>query len=336
MADSFIEFLHPHLNNKLLESIAKDYKLDKLVSWNIIPGGWANINLLLTTSKNKFVLRFYRYGKKKRQDISNTIQVANYLKIKKFPVPVFLKSQSADFVIERKIDNRNIYLTIYKYIDGERKLTLSNEEISSAGKMLAGIHLALKSSKLKTRIKNWQYFDNFNNVSAKLINKINNNSWNFEKTISKDTFLETVKLDLDNLEKLKTDLISADFPETVMHGDFHAANLIFKNNKIAGILDFDSIITGPQVLDLAICAANLQIQHVNVNEISKQQIYNLLVSGYKSANQLSDKELEFLPKLVKFWVISQFVWLFTPVTSNEQLLFYQQVFENVWRVYTKN
>ena len=281
-------------------------------------------------------MRFYRHDTKKRQDILNAILVTGHLKTKKFPVPKFLKSQSGDFVIERKIDSRNLYLTIYKYIDGEQKLILSKEEIFKTGKMLADIHLALKNSKLKTRIKNWQYFDKFNNISAKLIEKTNNNSWNFEKTVSRDLFLEKVRLDVDNLEEFKTDLILADFPDTIMHGDFHTANLMFKNNKIAGILDFDSIMAGPQVLDLAICAANLQIQHVNFDKISKQQILDQLVFGYKSVNQLPDKELEFLPNLVKFWVISQFVWLFTPITSQAQLRFYQQVFGNVWKVYTKN
>jgi aminoglycoside phosphotransferase (APT) family kinase protein len=42
-----------------------------------------------------------------------------------------------------------------------------------------------------------------------------------------------------------------DWPQQVVHGDWHPGNMLFANHKITAVLDFDSVKIAPKVTDLA-------------------------------------------------------------------------------------
>ena len=51
------------------------------------------------------------------------------------------------------------------------------------------------------------------------------------------------------------------FQETFIHRDFHPANVLWKNNKVSGIVDWPNACSGPAGIDVGHCRVNLALLH---------------------------------------------------------------------------
>lgn len=72
----------------------------------------------------------------------------------------------------------------------------------------------------------------------------------------------------------------ATLPRTLIHGDFHAGNLLFHQGWLTGLLDFDYARPDARVVDLAIATIYLNPADTDA-----------LVAGYAEAAELEDREL---------------------------------------------
>ena len=86
-------------------------------------------------------------------------------------------------------------------------------------------------------------------------------------------------------------------PEQLIHRDCHAENLLSCGSEVTGIVDWDHLIVGPRVLDVAYFAVQAAKHDVRDAAKMAQWFHDLplLVQGYASVSHFSTEELMALP-----------------------------------------
>lgn len=331
--ESFVEKIYPHLTNSFVAQIATNFNLGKIVAWSGIPGGWANVNIKLETQKDEFVVRFYRYGARSAEDINLEFAVLDKLTSFGLPVAPALVDKDSQRIVTTQLADKKIYYAVFKYLPGEQPLLPNPYQLQALGQALAQIHLSLANFSSKHVRKYWHFKAEISKLKRKIMKRVIARPWQFEDKISLTEFIALVNSETSlflTTEKKFRKMLRA---ESIIHGDFHAGNVKFANDKVVGIFDFDSLMHGPTILDLAICCANLKMQNAEQEgHYSIKKILKLVTAGYERKIKLTSKQKQILPKLIRFWLFSQLTWtLKLPVTAGQQF-FYQQVFERVIKV----
>jgi Ser/Thr protein kinase RdoA (MazF antagonist) len=100
--------------------------------------------------------------------------------------------------------------------------------------------------------------------------------------------------------------------EQLIHRDCHAGNLLSCGTEVSGIVDWDHLVIGPRVLDIAYFAVQLAKNDVHDSEKMAQWFHNLplLLQGYECESPLLDEEksafpyvLISVPILFAYWAI---------------------------------
>jgi len=88
-----------------------------------------------------------------------------------------------------------------------------------------------------------------------------------------------------------------DLPEQLIHRDCHAENLLSCGSEVTGIVDWDHLVVGPRVLDVAYFAVQAAKHDVRDAGKMAQWFHDLplLVQGYASVSALSREERAAIP-----------------------------------------
>ena len=331
--ESFVEKIFPHLTDGFVAGISKNFGFGKLISWSGIPGGWANVNIKLETAKGEYVVRFYRYGARSADDINLEFAVLDKLANFGLPVASALVDKNGQRIITAQLDDKKIYYAVFKYLPGEQPLLPNPSQLQALGQALAQIHKSLADFSSTHIRKYWHFKAEISKLKRRIMKRVIVRPWQFEDKISLTEFIALVNSETSlflTTEKKFRKMLRA---ESIIHGDFHAANVKFANNKVVGIFDFDSLVHGPTILDSAICVANLKMQNAEQEgHYSIKKILKLVTTGYEQKIKLTSEQKQILPKLIRFWLLSQLTWTLKLPQTEGQQFFYQQVFERVIKV----
>jgi Ser/Thr protein kinase RdoA (MazF antagonist) len=108
--------------------------------------------------------------------------------------------------------------------------------------------------------------------------------------------VETLRAHLERLKPTRDALES--LPDCIVHGDFRAQNLIYKDQQIVAILDLDGVCRAPRIYDLAYAVVFFKAV-VDPHPPSMEEIGEFL-NGYHRAATLIDKERHCLPAAIGF------------------------------------
>ena len=75
---------------------------------------------------------------------------------------------------------------------------------------------------------------------------------------------------------MKSEIYKSENHRTVIHGDTKLANIIFRDGKIFAFIDYDTIMTGSILDDLADCIRSCCI----VNGVFDRDTAEMIVKGY--------------------------------------------------------
>ena len=212
--------------------IKENYSID-INKISKIERGTANIYLL----DNKYILKEYQ-SKYDKESIMKEIDVTKYLFDNGFKVPEFLKTTSNEYYVEYK----KRIVVLEKYIDGYilKQNTGTYDQTIESAKYLAILIKTLENypGKLpKSNIKNWYSKEEFEESIEKfneLLKRIN----------KEDKHYDQIKQDLEEKIKIINELKNKDYSDMNnmtlknTHGDYSVMQFIYKDDKIAGILDF--------------------------------------------------------------------------------------------------
>jgi len=268
------------------EKIAGEYNLGKVKSLKPFSGGWVNYNFDLATDKGNFVIRVLGAEIKKntKERLATEFKVLSYLHEHSFPyqIPYPLKNRKNNYIASLN----KTFLWIYPKLSGNHIPHYTEESIKSMARALATYHKYVKNINVKPSRKL--------DTPKQLLKKYQ--SMRKEKPNSQRNKFMLQNLDLfeNCLDRIK----NIDFKINMLpiHYDFHKGNMLFKNNQVVGILDFERMIYAPRMQDIA------QLIKCTYAAGDKKFLGNvsLIVKEYERVNPLTKKEKALiLPMLAK-------------------------------------
>ena len=264
--------VYTKINQKEINIINENFNIDKIKSFKGIKQGIENTNYLLKSKNKKYILTIFE-KRVKEQDLPFFCElVLNLNKLGfKCPRPLINSKNSpiSDF--------KNKKLTILTFIDGKSKNFLDPEDCKLIGIEAARLHKFTSKIKIKRKnalsVMSWR----------KMFENIKENCSRIHKDLPK-----LIESNLVDIEKNWP----VDLPEGIIHADLFSDNIIFKNNKVNGIIDFTFSCNDFYAFEIAICFNALCFEGLKNNLSFNVTKAKNFVDGYKSVRDLSDSEKE--------------------------------------------
>ncbi len=260
-----------------------------------------NLTFLISTDKSKYVLRLC--GDKPRdrtyEEILSEIKLLKFLVRNGIPVPDPIEINN-DFVIS--IDNRNGIL--YEYLEDKAIENPTLTQCFSVGEILGKIHTLTINFKHSSKRRRWDL------ESTK--------EWfqEVKEDLSKDEFLQRYQF----VESTESALNDLNFPEELpvgaIHEDFRKRHVLFKDNKISRILDWDRSYNSQFILDLGQAIRGWCFN--DWKEWDKEKFHSVM-NGYESQRKLTPIEKEHILKAIKFALIERALAFATLFLNNKKI-----------------
>ena len=91
-------------------------------------------------------------------------------------------------------------------------------------------------------------------------------------------------------------------PTQLIHGDLHQDNILVKDNKVTGCLDFEFAMYDYRAMEIAICLSKY------AGEEKALEYFEEFISGYAETGVLTAAEAEAVPDLINLRVLSNVVY----------------------------
>ena len=254
----------------------KSFKLKKLSSER-------DINFIIfVNNKKKYVLK-----------ISNPSEKLNILKYQdklishlrndddlKNSIPQLFHKKIVKYLDKK---NRECFVRILSYIDGLMYGDIKSNTLieKSLGQLLGKTSIKLKSFFHKEAYRKFIW----NPANINWINKDINIFSGRKKIILLNCYSEYKKYVKNNLKQLRY---------SITHSDPNNYNLVVKNNKINGLLDYGDSIYAPTINDLAICLSYALMNNNNIYLTLKN-----IISEYHKIFPINEEEINSLISLCK-------------------------------------
>ena len=240
------------LTKRLKTLIDKHYNIGTITKTAIIVGGTVNTSYCVWTHENsiekKYVLRQYQ-PLKNQNDIEFEHAIIDHLAKKNFSIVGHIKptkSNETYFVTTVNTDEnrpKKVFNSIFTFLDGEDLYSwcfpgCSMNELSSSGQVLAEYHSNIsdfKHDKTKSDLK-------IKELLPTLVEKIDTHINSFDGTAVTTYLKEHLNLittEMNEVSRAFNTFDNDEFPEVVIHCDFHPGNLLYENGKVTGMFDFD-------------------------------------------------------------------------------------------------
>lgn len=233
-----------------IERVLLNYDLGELYDVERNDRGYNNISYAIQTIINdeikKYFFRQYKLGIQ-HSEIEFEHSVINHLIDKEFSLVarVFETRQGPTYsamFLEGEF-NSPIFYAIFDFLDGEDKYTwidpkCSELEIKNAARVLAEFHNAVADITCIGERFEPKILDLLPQISQNVLTSLKKS-----KSTKFDEYLaEHKQLILDNCLATQESLnssISSEWPEIVIHCDYHPGNLKFRGEEVVGLFDFD-------------------------------------------------------------------------------------------------
>ncbi|MGH7820515.1 MAG: homoserine kinase [Candidatus Binatia bacterium] len=260
-----------------LDQVVEDYGLGKLVLSDGVATGSVNTHYLLSTTKGRFLLKIDEV--KSELEVKREIDLLLFLRKYGFPCPQPLTDRKSRQY--RELGGKCI--SVYKHIEGElvgsEDLTLN--QLENLGRVLADLHVIGKGYKkgIDNRFSFERIFELYREVRGKLPSY-------FKKIV------RTLDEEVDYLHSY----LEGKLPKGIIHGDLFSDNVLFKGDKVVGVLDFEASCRGKFVFDLA-TAVNALCFDDGRYQLRR---FEALIAGYESQRTLSLAEWDAFPNELRF------------------------------------
>jgi homoserine kinase type II len=265
------------IEERELASIVEDYGLVRLISINGIPSGSVNTNYLLETARGKHLLRVDEV--KSELEVKRELDLLLFLRKHGFPCPQPLTDRKGRHY--REIGGKCV--SLYRYLEGRpvrpERLTLA--QIENVGRVLADLHSIGKS--YKKGIDNRFSFERVADIYSEVHGRL-------------PSYFKRIVRTLDDEIEYLQNYLEGKLPKGIIHGDLFHDNLMFKSDKVTGVLDFEAACRGKFIFDLA-TAANALCFDGDSYHLKR---FEALIAGYESLRALSLAEWDAFPNELRF------------------------------------
>ena len=300
-------------NEDKIENFLKDqYNID-INKVKKIKCGVLNSNYIIKDDKGDiYIFRIYNF--KTKEQVGFEVEILEYLKNKNFPCPRLQASITGEFI---KIFNDNPCV-VYKYLEGENIKEVTFELMEEIGELEGKMHYLLKDFCPSVDKPTWDPEEL--NILVRDNREVMLDS-KFERSEELMDFVQT------ELKKYK---FPKELPVGITHQDIKPENIIIKDDKIAGFIDFDNSYVGALLHDITTtiiwsCFKNGELD---------LKLVKPFLESYDSARPLTELEKEYLLdgikwRLVREVFIGPFVTIHRSELSRDRADYFIDLYKNI-------
>ncbi len=244
------------------------------------PTGIENTTLIITTKINKYILRIYRYGHKKEDEILLELGFMHKLRSAKLPVPEVILNTSNKLITTRTENGLVWHAILMEFISGHHADNYSPGIIKEFAMNQAKMHLIgiEAASELFPPSKISQLKE------TEFIHLLPSSSMTNQKIRKLIERARDYRLEF-------SDKLSFGYS----HFDYDIENtLVDDDNHLKAILDFDDLQYAPVVMCLA-----YTLWHVLIVTDSPESVRRY-INAYESIRSLSNEEKKIIPSIMLF------------------------------------
>ncbi len=260
-----------------LAALVEDYGLVRLVSAHGIAAGSVNSNYLLETPRGRHLLRVDEV--KGELDVKRELELLLFLRRHGFPCPQPIADRKGRYYREAG----GKCLSVYRWIDGHavraERLTLA--QLENAGRVIAELHAVGRNH--KKAIDNRFNFERIAQLYAAIRDRL-------------PSYFRRIVRTLDDEVEYLRHYLESKLPKGIIHGDLFDDNLLFKGDKVVGVLDFEAACRGKFIYDLATAVNALCFDRAGY----QLRRFEALIAGYESLRALSLAEWDAFPNELRF------------------------------------
>jgi homoserine kinase type II len=293
------------VDKREIKTLLENWDIGELVSCRQAEKGVVNINWIVKTSQRKYVLRKIMHFTK-IEDLRFELNYLIYLKEHNFPyrIPAPIRTKNEKDFLEFK----GSYFWLYEYIEGRDTKRFGYSELRECARMMAIYHKIVATSGLDNK----KGSEVFNRKSVlKELQKFRAQILEKDKQDRKDKiFLKESSILIPLMKSLNAREYSK-LPKYPLHRDINPENILWKNKKLVGLIDFENIGT---MNDTVIKDISIMLQYSCRDRKQKHKLNlrlaKFFLNAYKKHGQLTDKEIEFLPSVITAGSIEDFAYAY--------------------------
>ena len=261
--------VYTKINKNDISYINRKFEIEKIIKFKGIKQGIENTNYLLKSKNKKFILTIFEKRVSKKE-IPFFMKLMDQLNVLKINCPKPQKNKDGKYLI--RIKNKSA--CIVSFIKGKDKKSLNLKNCKDIGKMVAEMHISAKKIKLFRK----------NSMGIKYLNPLLKSiKFKSKKFTNLEKFLKK------NFRDIK-DKWPKNLPNGIIHGDLFIDNILFKKNKLSGIIDFYFAGNDYFMYEIAVCINALCFEKKKTKFlINKNKVKNF-INGYQSVKKISIKE----------------------------------------------
>jgi len=283
------------LNHTDVQRALTHYDLGELRTVHAATHGLVNETAFADTTKGRYVIRRNqrRLG---RASLELRHQLHTWLSEHDVPCPSILPSRCGETSVE--VDGR--IFEVATFINGEEYCPARPGQSASVGSVLAGYHRAVVDFPGKPVPQPPRYCPS---VLIGLTERLMHRDFLGDLTVQ----LSWYDRRGSELRARLNDVAYAKLPQTLIHGDVHGDNFLFRGDEVVGLLDFDQVAIDARLVDVA--DALVAFAHGKPPENwSPWGVYEgpldlqrarMLLDGYEAAGRISAAERSALPLILE-------------------------------------
>lgn len=265
----------------LLEQ-ALSYYFDHYSDLVQLKSGHTNKSYIFVSTGKKYLLRFYTQDAKNprtAESIKLEIDLMKLFGSQGIPTTNIIPNKQG--LLLSKIDQQ--FFDVFEFIEGKKVYgELKNTYFKQVGATMATMHQITQTKNLQTEIR-WP----------------EGNFWTHVLQIADQNQNLLTSEDLSITENLKS------LKEYLIHGDFHFGNLLFRDHKLVGVLDFDHYRMGHFIDDITRSFVAEMAHTTKADYWLTQEFVDYFWDGYLKNRQLTTLELNLLLPYIDLHYLNQ-------------------------------
>ncbi|KKU13876.1 MAG: Homoserine kinase [Candidatus Magasanikbacteria bacterium GW2011_GWC2_45_8] len=293
----------------ILNHYFKEYTLNDIFQLDRPEVNSENYKVVLSIKNRPVIILIRKY-----KNLSDLEQIRLYLdlieKMAKNGVLVsrVIKNENGELVMKVGED----IIALFEFIEGEY-FSPTEERFASVAKAIAKMHASfdLLSENFVNQVAEFSeetkaYYNIIKEYSVRDFDVIREI---IEKKVTKDdsdrAVLEKIPLFIVTVAEIKSfEKLWLSLPRKIIHSDLHPHNVLFKNNVVVAILDFDAVRISQRGRDVAFALYRFGRQFlVNKNldqvKLLGPEMRDIFIKSYRQIQAISDEDVVLMPLLLK-------------------------------------
>jgi Ser/Thr protein kinase RdoA (MazF antagonist) len=263
--------------------------------------------LLIVSEQGKFLLKRRARGKDDPFKVAFTHALQLHLANKQFPLPHLMGTRKEN---NSMLQWRNGVYELFEYIPGQT-YPQTLESTFDSGRILALYHKLLEEFKSEWQPPTGSYHaasavdSGLRSIAAGVPDTEENKE--VQQLLS--FLLGAYRKSAERVQSLGID----NWPKQIVHADWHPGNMLFRDNRVVAVIDYDSARLLPRIIDVANGALQFSIIGGD-DDISKwpdyldESRFKRFLRGYDEVMLLSQAEIRTIPLLMIEALIAEAVF----------------------------